>query len=130
MATTQRQRHGAARTALPERWQARRPTDTYAPRVRGADGWQNPRGFPTGEKLPGGETTYVNAVWVASYAASQDCRVFYPRMIGWGGNIVALMPGGITGIRVAKSGETVDNSEVDTSGMARVTPNSLSSFCH
>ncbi len=62
-------------------------------------------------------------------AASRDCRVFYPRMIGWGGNIVALMPGGLTGIRLAKSGETADHSEVDTSGMAQVA-NSLSRFCH
>jgi len=49
-------------------------------------------------------------------------------MIGWGGNIVALMPGGLTGIRLAKSGETADNSEVDTSGMAQAA-NSLSRFC-
>jgi hypothetical protein len=49
-------------------------------------------------------------------------------MIGWGGNIAALLPGGLTGIRLAKSGETADNSEVDTSGMARVA-NSLSKFC-
>jgi hypothetical protein len=70
-----------------------------------------------------------NAFWVTSYVASDDCRVFYPRMIGWGGKIVALLPGGLTGIRLAKSGETPDNSEVDTSGMAKVA-NSLSSFCH
>jgi len=100
----------------------------YAPRIRELLAGQNPRGFPTGEKLPAGETTYTNAFWVTSYVASQDCRVFYPRMIGWGGNIVALMPGGLTGIRLAKSGETADNSEVDTSGMAQVA-NSLSRFC-
>ena len=85
--------------------------------------------LPTGEKLPVGETTYINAFWVTSYVASHDCRVFYPRMIGWGGNIVALLPGGSTGIRLAKSGKTPDNSEVDTSGMAQVA-NSLSRFCH
>jgi hypothetical protein len=50
-------------------------------------------------------------------------------MIGWGGNIVALLPGGSTGIRLAKSGQTADKSEVDTSGMAQVA-NSLSRFCH
>jgi hypothetical protein len=76
-----------------------------------------------------GETTYLNAFWVTSYVASHDCRVFYPRMIGWGGNIVALMPRGLTGIRLAKSGGTADDSEVDTSGMARVA-DSLSRFCH
>jgi hypothetical protein len=97
----------------------------YAPRIRELLAGPNPRGFPTGEKLPVGETTYFNAFWVTSYVASHDCRVFYPRMIGWGGNIVALMPGGLTGIRLAKSAATADNSEVDTSGMAQVA-NSLS----
>jgi Beta-lactamase len=101
----------------------------YAPRLRELLAGPDPRGFPTGEKLPAGETTYINAFWVTSYAAAQDCRLFYPRMIGWGGNIVALMPGGLTGIRLAKSGDTPDNSEVDTSGMAQVA-NSLSKVCH
>jgi hypothetical protein len=100
----------------------------YAPRVRELLAGPNPRGFPTGEMLPSGETTYINAFWVTSYVADPDCRIFYPRMIGWGGNIVALMPGGLTGIRLAKSGETADTSEVDTSGMAQVA-NSLSKFC-
>jgi hypothetical protein len=49
-------------------------------------------------------------------------------MVGWGGNIVALLPGGSTGIRLAKSGQTAGNSEVDTSGMAQVA-NALSKFC-
>jgi hypothetical protein len=101
----------------------------YAPRIRELLAGPNPRGLPTGEKLPAGETTYTNAFWVTSYAAPGDCRVFYPRMIGWGGNIVALLPGGLTGIRLAKSGETADNSEVDTAGMAQAA-NSLSKFCN
>jgi len=79
--------------------------------------------------LLAGQTTYINSFWVTSYVASRDCRMFYPRMIGWGGNIVALMPGGLTGIRLAKSGETKDNSEFETSGMAQAA-NSLSEFCH
>ena len=91
----------------------------YAPRLRELLAGPAARGFPTGEKLAEGETTYINAFWVTSYVASHDCRVFYPRMIGWGGNIVALMPGGLTGIRLAKSAATQDNSEVDTSGMAK-----------
>ena len=100
----------------------------YSPRIRELLPGPNPRGLPTGEKLPAGETTYTNAFWVSSYAASPGCRVLYPRMIGWGGNIVALMPGGLTGIRLAKSGDTADKAEVDTSGMAQVA-NSLSKFC-
>ncbi len=100
----------------------------YAPRIQQLLASPTPRGFPTGEKLPEGETTYINAFWVTSYVAAPKCRMFYPRMIGWGGNIVALLPGGITGIRLAKSGETADNSDVDTSGMAEAA-NSLSKFC-
>jgi hypothetical protein len=107
----------------------------FAPRIRELLAGPNPRGFPTGEKLPSGaqlpsvETSYINAFWVTAYAASPDCRVFYPRMIGWGGNIVALLPGGLTGIRLAKSGDTADNAEVSTNGMAQVA-NSLSKFCN
>jgi hypothetical protein len=99
----------------------------YGPRIRELLAGPKPRGLPTGEMLPVGETTYTNAFWVSSFA-SQDCRLFYPRMIGWGGNIVALLPGGLTGVRIAKSGETADNAAVDTSGMAQVA-NSVSKFC-
>ena len=100
----------------------------YAPRIRKLLAGPEPRGFPTGERLPAGETTYLNAFWFSSYAPSRDCRRFYPRMIGWGGNIVALLPGGMTGIRLARSGGAPDNSDVDTGGMAKVA-NSLSKFC-
>jgi len=100
----------------------------YAPRIRKLLASPEPQGFPTGEQLSSGETSYFNAFWFSSYAPSRDCRRSYPRMIGWGGNIVALLPGGITGIRLAKSGETPDNSDVDTSGMAKVA-DSLSKFC-
>jgi hypothetical protein len=76
-------------------------------------------GLPTGEHLKGGETTYSNAFWITSYAARSGCRVFYPRMIGWGGNIVALLPDGLTGIRLAK-GDDADPAVAETAGMARV----------
>jgi hypothetical protein len=56
------------------------------------------------------------------------CRLYYPRMIGWGGNIVALMPHGLTGIRLAKSSGAPDNADVDTAGMARVA-DGLVKFC-
>jgi hypothetical protein len=100
----------------------------YEPRIRELLPGPKPRGFSTGERLPEGETTYLNAFWFTSYNASQDCRVFYPRMIGWGGNIVALLPGGSVGIRIAKSDEAADHVEVDTGGMAGVA-NALSKFC-
>lgn len=99
----------------------------FAPRVKELLAGPKARGLPTGEKLSVGETTYINAFWVTSFQDSRGCRMFYPRMLGWGGNLVALMPGGMTGIRLAKSGETADGSENDTSGMARVADN-LSRF--
>lgn len=100
----------------------------YAPRIRELLAGPKAQGLPTGEMLAEGETTYRNAFWITSYAASPNCRLFYPRMIGWGGNIVALLPGGSTGIRLAKSGETTDQSDVNTSGMAKVV-DALSGFC-
>ena len=82
--------------------------------------WPPPHGRPTGEKLTYGETTYTQAFWIAPYTAANGCRLDYPRMIGWGGNIVALLPNGITGIRLAHSSGEPDNADVDTAGMARV----------
>jgi hypothetical protein len=101
----------------------------YGPRIRELLAGPKEKGFPTGEMLTVGETTYLNAFWISSYAGPNGCRLFYPRMIGWGGNIVALLPGGLTGIRLSKSDQSADISEGDTSGMARAA-NSLSKLCH
>ncbi|HEX4241033.1 MAG TPA: serine hydrolase [Steroidobacteraceae bacterium] len=99
----------------------------YAPRLRELLSGRDPKGRPTGEHLKGGETTYTNAFWVSSYAAAGGCRVFYPRMIGWGANIVALMPDGLTGIRLAHS-DGMDIAAVETAGMAHVA-DGLAPFC-
>ena len=48
--------------------------------------------------------------------------------LGWGANIVALLPQGATGIRLAKSAGVPDNSDVDSSGMAQVAE-ALVKFC-
>lgn len=100
----------------------------YAPRIMETAAGPLPRGLPTGEKLTFGESTYGNAFWIAPYVSSQGCRLYYPRMIGWGGNIVALLPHGVTGIRLAKSAGSADNSDVDTTGMARAADR-LVKFC-
>jgi len=100
----------------------------YAPRIRELAAGPKPRGLPTGEQLAFGETGYVNAFWVAPYDSARGCRIYYPRMIGWGGNIVALMPGGVTGIRLAKSDESGGSADVDTAGMAGVVDR-LVKFC-
>jgi hypothetical protein len=91
----------------------------YAARVRELLAGTAPKGLPTGEHLAGGETTYTNAFWVSPYTAQRGCRLFYPRMLGWGGNIVALLPQGVTGIRLAK-GIDSDVALTETIGMARV----------
>jgi CubicO group peptidase (beta-lactamase class C family) len=100
----------------------------FAPRIAMLLAGREPRGLPTGERLTFGETTYTNAFWMAPYRAG-DCQIYYPRMIGWGGNIIALLPNGMTGIRLAKSAGTTDNAEVDTAGMVTVAGR-LQSFCH
>jgi hypothetical protein len=101
----------------------------FAPRVQELLTWSRSKGLPTGERLSGGETTYSTAFWVATYTSANGCRVFYPRMVGWGGNLVALMPGGLTGVRLAKGDESKDPATADTDGMARVADR-LAPFCH
>jgi hypothetical protein len=100
----------------------------FGPRVQELLDWSKPKGLPTGEHLAGGETTYSTAFWVASYADAKGCRIFYPRMAGWGGNYVSLMPGGMSGVRFANSDESTDPAASDTDGMARVADR-LEPFC-
>ncbi len=88
----------------------------------------SPRGLATGEKLKFGESSYRNAFWIEPFKSSQGCTLYYPRMIGWGANIVALLPHGVTGIRLAKSAGAKDNADLDSSGMAQVAE-ALVKFC-
>jgi CubicO group peptidase (beta-lactamase class C family) len=92
----------------------------YGARIQELLAGAKPKGLPTGEKLSGGQVTYTNAFWVAPSPSSSACRLFYPRMVGWGGNLVALLPGGLTGIRLAKADESSNPAVDDTDGMARV----------
>jgi len=91
----------------------------YAPRIAALLAHPEPRGLPTGEHFAFGETRYSNAFWLAPYR-SGACQLYYPRMIGWGGNIVALLPGGMVGIRIAKSQEDDGGASVNTDGMVQV----------
>lgn len=99
----------------------------YAPRIAELVAG-SPRGLATGEKLKFGESSYRNAFWIEPFESSQGCTLYYPRMIGWGANIVALLPHGVTGIRLAKSAGAKDNADVDSSGMAQVAE-ALVKFC-
>ncbi|MEI9983434.1 MAG: serine hydrolase [Aliidongia sp.] len=99
----------------------------YRPRIEALLPGTALRGLPTGERLQFGETTYFTAFWEERYDSPDGCKLFIPRMLGWGGNMVALMPGGLTGIRLAHS-DSDDPAVVDTTGMA-VVANRLVPFC-
>jgi hypothetical protein len=99
----------------------------YAPRVATLLAGPDPRGLPTGEHFGFGGTRYTNAFWLAPYR-SGACVVYYPRMIGWGGNIVALLPGGMVGIRIAKSPPDAGDAPSSSDGMAEVAQR-LTHFC-
>jgi hypothetical protein len=85
------------------------------------------RGLPTGEKNRFGETRYFRSFWTARFNSSEGCRLYIPEMHGWGGNIVSLMPGGLTGIRLSKNWEGGDAVN-DTTAMMTVA-NRLARFC-
>lgn len=85
------------------------------------------RGLPTGGANPYGEGRYHMAFWHDRYDSPEGCQLYLPMMRGWGGNIVLLMPGAHTGIRLAKNwdgGEAVN----DITGMAAVADR-LATFC-
>jgi hypothetical protein len=43
------------------------------------------------------------AFWHAPFHSEEECTIWYPMMLGWGGNFVTLLPGGISTIRIAKN---------------------------
>jgi hypothetical protein len=100
----------------------------YAPRIEALISGTAPRGLPTGEHNRFGETTYFNGFWEERYDSPEGCRLYVPRMLGWGGNMVALLPGGFTGIRLAKAMTEDDPAVVDTTGMAEMA-NRVTRFC-
>jgi hypothetical protein len=101
----------------------------YGPRVKELLASGQPQGLPTGEQLSSGESTYRNAFWFEGHVGIGGCRIYYPRMVGWGGNLIALLPGGVTGLRIARGDDTQDSAVSDTEGMALVADR-ISAFCH
>ncbi len=99
----------------------------YAPRIDQLLAGVTPRGLPTGEHTVFGETTYFNAFWEMRYDATEGCHLYIPQMEGWGENLVALFPGGITGVRVAHNPSN-SAAQGDPTAMARVV-NRLTAFC-
>ena len=63
------------------------------------------RGLPTGESNIHGAKSYHLTLWHENFK-TQDGRVYNaPRMSGYGGNIVQLMPNGIIGFRIGNGGD-------------------------
>jgi hypothetical protein len=100
----------------------------YAPRIEQLLYGTTPRGLPTGARTRDGEMQYFTAFWQMRYDALEGCRLYLPQMLGWGGNIVALYPGALTGIRIARSLPEKFDAQNEATAMATVA-NHLVPFC-
>lgn len=62
------------------------------------------RGLPTGGSNEYGINTYHLTVWHENYKTESGTRYTIPTMLGYGGNIVKIMPNGIIGFRMGNGG--------------------------
>lgn len=99
----------------------------YAPTIAALRAGPLERGLVTGSHNAAGAITYAAAFWNVPYVAEEGCRIYIPVMRGWGGNMIALLPAGLTALRVARTDP--DSAEDDPTEMARV-GNRLAPFCH
>ena len=74
-----------------------------------------------------GEYTYDFSFWCMAYDARDGCWLRIPGMWGFGGNVVTLMPNGMTGIRLVDADEDMPGI-YDAENMAALA-DSLRSFC-
>lgn len=63
------------------------------------------RGLPTGASNIHGAKSYHLSLWQEPYVTNSGKTVYAPRMLGYGGNIVQLMPNGIVGFRFGNGDE-------------------------
>ncbi len=63
------------------------------------------RGLPTGETNVHGPKSYHLTLWHENYVTESGKAFTAPRMSGYGGNIVQLMPNGIVGFRFGNGGD-------------------------
>lgn len=99
----------------------------YAPAIEKMLDAANIHGLPTGQKNQYGEGRYSSSLWYARFSPSEDCKLAIPTMLGWGGNLVVLLPNGMTGIRLAKNWDGNAAAD-DYTGMSAVA-NQLRPFC-
>ena len=79
-------------------------------------------GLPTGSRNRFGEGRYHLSFWSVPYRTGSGCFFQIPYMAGFGGNLVALLPNGVTVFRFA-DGETFDLDSMILAG------ESLRPFC-
>ena len=63
------------------------------------------RGLPTGESNVHGDKTYHLTFWHENFVTESGVLHQAPRMSGYGGNIVQLMPNGMIGFRIGNGGD-------------------------
>jgi len=74
-------------------------------------------GLPTGAKNRFGEGRYLLSFWSVPYRTDTDCFFQIPYMAGFGGNVVALLPNGVSVFRLA-DGATFDLETMIRAGEA------------
>ena len=62
------------------------------------------RGLPTGAENEYGKKSYHLSFWHEPFVSESGTTFSAPQMVGWGGNIVQLMPNGIIGFRFGNGG--------------------------
>jgi hypothetical protein len=72
-----------------------------------------------------GRYRYHMSFWYMPFRGEDGCVVWIPEMMGYGGNLITLMPNGMTGIRLADGGSS---DQYDTQDMARLADD-LAPFC-
>ncbi|HEY2502621.1 MAG TPA: serine hydrolase domain-containing protein [Mycobacterium sp.] len=97
----------------------------YEPAVTASQAGEHAPGLPTGTKNTFGETTYFHAFWETPIRGSGGCALHVPVALGRGGNLVVIMPHGVTAIRLAKSPSDAANDP--TSMLA--TGDQIAPFC-
>ncbi len=83
--------------------------------------------LPKGEDRPFGATFYHRNWHIEPFEARDGCQLYLPRMQGWGGNLVTLMPGRTVGLRIANAWTPPEGFQ-SAVGQARVAER-LTSFC-
>jgi len=63
------------------------------------------RGLPTGAENEFGKKSYHLSFWHEPFVSKSGKSYSAPQMVGWGGNIVQLMPNGIVGFRFGNGGD-------------------------